>query len=135
MKIYTKICYNLILTHFWPKVVSWKFETTSSGYRNHVGFEVQIYAGYCFIEKIEKFKFHFRIRRSSTNNISFQCVLYTKIVGIYEDNSTAECGLALTVDTVNCLMFKQCAPARVYFFFFFVITPIIFRTVWLVNPD
>ena len=29
MKIYTSICYNLVLTQFWPKVVSWRFEITT----------------------------------------------------------------------------------------------------------
>ena len=29
MKIYTSICNNLVLTQFWPKEVSWRFEITT----------------------------------------------------------------------------------------------------------
>ena len=29
MKIYALICQKLILTQFWPKVVSWRFEITT----------------------------------------------------------------------------------------------------------
>ena len=29
MKIYAYICHNLVLTQFWPKVVSWRFEITA----------------------------------------------------------------------------------------------------------
>ena len=29
MKIYALICHKLVLTQFWPKVVSWRFEITT----------------------------------------------------------------------------------------------------------
>ena len=29
MKIYALICHNLVLTQFWPRVVSWRFEITT----------------------------------------------------------------------------------------------------------
>ena len=29
MKIYALISHNLVLTQFWPKVVSWRFEKTT----------------------------------------------------------------------------------------------------------
>ena len=29
MKIYAYICHNFVLTQFWPKVVSWRFEITT----------------------------------------------------------------------------------------------------------
>ena len=29
MKIYASICHDLVLTHFWPKVVSWRFEIST----------------------------------------------------------------------------------------------------------
>ena len=29
MKIYALICHELVLTQFWPKVVSWRFEITT----------------------------------------------------------------------------------------------------------
>ena len=29
MKIYALMCHKLVLTQFWPKVVSWRFEITT----------------------------------------------------------------------------------------------------------
>ena len=36
MKIYALICHNLVLTQFWPKVVSWRFEITTDVVREEL---------------------------------------------------------------------------------------------------
>ena len=36
MKIYALICHEMVLTQFWPKVVSWRFEITTDDFPGHL---------------------------------------------------------------------------------------------------